>query len=425
MNYSIMYMRKLYPLMLTFFLCMHIPLMAQENFIGYFPRWHNMGSNEAYYDYLRELDFSPFTHVVYCFIVPAPDGTLHEPFDDTLMSILAEKGDEVGAKVLLGFAGGAGASYDPDKSMMEICENPTSLATFVDLLLEKVRYWNLDGLDNDWEPYWETRATRAEPYEMLMELLTDSLSTMDKMLMADIYLNKSGNSHLTQRSLDLMDLVNLMVYENNFGTGFKSNIKRGIESWSSSVPSEKINLVLPLFGRPQNNWGGVDIPYKKIVATNPSAFNDDSVTINNNTYWNYSPKSNCSLAKLVQDEKCGGIGFWAIDLDTIGEYSHISYVKKYVDSLNGSVALSENQFKKHITNSSPIRVVGNSVTLNTANAEPFSLDIYKLNGALVSTLQSTPEEPSIFLGNLNLANGMYLMRVVQGAEVFTRHFLLK
>lgn len=71
----------------------------------------------AYAASIDSVDFSQFTHVVYCLAVPDSDGTLHEPLSDRLIKLQVKKGAKPDTKVLPGFDGGASSLFDPGKAL--------------------------------------------------------------------------------------------------------------------------------------------------------------------------------------------------------------------------------------------------------------------------------------------------------------------
>lgn len=57
------------------------------------------------------------------------------------------------------------------------------------------------------------------------------------------------------------------------------------------------------------------------------------------------------------------------------------------------------------------------------NSTPYTLAVYSVNGRLLKEISGS--ETTVLLNSLELANGIYQMRVVQGAHVFTGQFILK
>ncbi len=74
-----------------------------------------------------------------------------------------------------------------------------------------------------------------------------------------------------------------------------------------------------------------------------------------------------------------------------------------------------------ITHQNQFRISDNMLRL--AETTPYSVNIFSVNGRLLKEISGT--ENVVSLNNLGLANGIYQMRVVQGADVFTGQFILK
>lgn len=70
---------------------------------------------------------------------------------------------------------------------------------------------------------------------------------------------------------------------------------------------------------------------------------------------------------------------------------------------------------------SGLSLTNNSITLSENS--PYTISIFSVNGRLLRYINST--ELTLQLNTLNLANGIYQMRVVQGSDVFTGQFMLK
>ncbi len=61
--------------------------------------------------------------------------------------------------------------------------------------------------------------------------------------------------------------------------------------------------------------------------------------------------------------------------------------------------------------------------LQFTNLAPYTVNIFSANGQLIKAISGM--ETAVSLNSLGLANGIYQMRVVQGADVFNGQFILK
>lgn len=357
-------------------------LFAKGESICYVPSWSTVGSSSDFLKLLDTMSYKSFSHVVYCFATPDGNGGLKDEINEEILEMITNRGHAAGAKVLLAFGGGASESFDPDNAFMDMVNNTdkTPLKQYIDTLLYFVKKYNLDGLDNDWEPYWETRPTRLKPYEALMERLRDSLP--NKILMADTYLNPAGCSHLSKRSLEIMDRVNLMTYENNFGPDFTSSIETALSQWENyGVPLSKVTIILPFFGAQENTWAPHFL-YKDLVASYPDAIakGQDSVHIGGNPVWFMSVNQAKNLTRLA-GKRCAGVGFWHVGLDAPGNHSLMKAISIVTDSIQ---AVSVHSTPGSTSAFSQISRQGNNLKCFILPGSSAKLTFFTIRGQVIS-----------------------------------------
>ncbi|MCP4294336.1 MAG: glycoside hydrolase family 18 protein, partial [Proteobacteria bacterium] len=208
---------------------------------------------------LEKLDFSQFEMLYYGFHTVDGSGNSVRDINEPLLKKMVEKAHAVGTKVILGFAGGASGTYDPDPMMDTLCSDTTKVKKFVSDLMVLMKTYDLDGIDNDWEPFVDPE-TKKEKYEYLMEVLRDSVDALEeieriafeednrgevafvgKILSAAVIASPwAADLYLSTRSLELMDYVLPMTYI--YEEDSKKAYNEYLDYWldTRKVPADKL-----------------------------------------------------------------------------------------------------------------------------------------------------------------------------------------
>jgi GH18 family chitinase len=120
----------------------------------------------------------------------------------------------------------------------------------------------------------------------------------------------------------IFDFVNIMTYDGP-DHGSMEQFNQGLAFWSDhGLPSDKIVLGVPFYGDP-------DLPYRKFVADDPAAAQLDSYEYLGTTY-HYNGMPTVRAKTQIALEKAGGIMFWTLDFDALGEFSLVNVIYQTV-----------------------------------------------------------------------------------------------
>ena len=297
--------------------------------IGYFPSYRLLSE-------YPDVTFKMTNIVAYAFANLTSTGTVTIASIPVFEAVTA-KAKANGAKVLLAVTG-------TSTNFIAMGQSAAGRATLVNDLMAKVRQYNLDGIDLDYE-YPRTTDGTDSMFALLAKQLSDSLHVDGKYyLSAAITAGKYAGSirdGIKTEVFNYIDFFNVMVYD-DFSTTAGENYRQHspyamavtcMNYWINTrgMPKEKCILGIPAYGR---NSGAAQIStsYKTILTSGaqlgPSPLNlSDSATItkaDNSTFTTYyngikTKKQKTAYAKQV----AGGIMFWEIGHDAVGDNSLI------------------------------------------------------------------------------------------------------
>ncbi|KAJ4365829.1 Chitinase 4 [Neocucurbitaria cava] len=359
----------------------------------------------------QQVPASKLTHLLYSFADNKPDGTVYltDTYADTDIHYAGDSWSDSGnnvygamkqlqllkqqnrnLKVLLSIGGW---TYTNTKKDMD---TPAFTAegrqTFAASCVDMVKNYGFDGIDIDWEYPQDT--TQGSQF---LALLTEIRKELDAYAETLVYGDDSGNEEkphflmsiaapageINYRNLplqdisDVLDFVNLMAYDysgswNNV-TGHAANLYASISNPDSTpyntysvvnaylaagVPSDKLNLGMPLYGRAFTKTQGLGKPYDGIGAGTWEAgvYDFKDLPLAGATeYYNkeagatYSYDSSIGMlvsydtvsmamrkVDYIKQNNLGGAMWWEVSGDRTDDKSIISNVVKGLGGSDGS-----------------------------------------------------------------------------------------
>jgi len=206
-----------------------------KKIIGYFPWWESGD--------IDSIDYSKLTHIIYFHIWPNADGTLDTSavVEEDLRAIRGNA-TVAGVKVMIA-AGGWGVS----NGFAPMAADDVARANFVNHIEQFINYYELDGVDIDWEPI--DTETKKNNQAILLDALKSTLPD-DKLVTVAV---NAERLDLYPSSADDVDWVNLMAYDMNWRHGEHSNFVDAVAALeryvAEGIPEEKLALGIPFYGR--------------------------------------------------------------------------------------------------------------------------------------------------------------------------------
>lgn len=326
----------------TSFVKLVIKAPATINFpvIGYFPSYRSVSE-------YPDATFKMTDIVAYAFASLTSTSTVSIASPTVFTAVIA-KAKANGAKVLLAING-------TQANFAAMGQSAAGRTTLVKDLMTKVRQYDIDGIDLDYE-YPRTTDGTDTMFALLARQLSDSLHVDGKYyLSAAITAGKYAGSirdGIKTEVFNYIDFFNVMVYD-DFSTTSGEDYRQHspyamavtcMNYWINTrgMPKSKCILGIPAYGR---NSGAAQIStsYKTILTSGtqlgPSPLNlSDSAIItkaDNTTFKTYyngitTVKQKTDYAKQV----AGGVMFWEIGHDAVGDNS---LIKAAFDQLGRSL----------------------------------------------------------------------------------------
>ena len=327
---------------LTFAAC--IPAFAAPLFIGYYPDWGKWRKPAYSVD---KVPYDKLTHVLWSFITPNTDGTLHgDAADDpTALDSMVTLAHAAGTKVILSLGGGGqSANFTP------VAKDNSLRQKFIENLVRYVKDHNLDGLDMDWE--WDYSPVPDQDTIAYNKLLTELREALpkNKSLSAALPCSRYYGKYFTPEVLvKNLDWFGFMTYDMTGSWDEKAMFdsplyphegyttwswKQTLDYWSErGVPTSKMVFGIPTFGFEFEGATGpgtkftkdkvTTLGYAKIVANTDWQFYFDSVSvepyaISANSYTTFEdPHSAAEKARWVKQNNFAGIMIWEVSYDYI------------------------------------------------------------------------------------------------------------
>ena len=317
---------------------------AAPLFIGYYPDWGKWHKPAYTVD---KVPYEKLTHVLWSFITPNADGTLHgDAADDpSALDSMVTLAHAVGTKVIVSLGGGG----QSDK-FAPVAKDSTLRNKFIVNLVDYVKAHNLDGLDMDWE--WEYNPVPEADTIAYNKLLTELREALpkDKSLSAALPCSRYYGKWFTPEVLiKNLDWFGFMTYDMTGDWDEKALFDsplyphEGYTTWSwqetfdywskRGVPAEKMVFGIPSFGfqfegatGPGSNFTKgktKSLSYAQIVKNTDWEIHFDSVSVepyavSANSYTTYEdPHSAAIKSRWVKDNGYAGIMVWEVSHDYI------------------------------------------------------------------------------------------------------------
>lgn len=286
----------------------------RKKVVAYVPNWINIA------EFSKSIDYAKVTHLNIAFENPMDDSGELSFNPRNKAFIDAAKAAKV--KVLVSIGGGAASDNAELKARYEKLTGEEGRKDFVKKLVAYLEAHGLDGIDVDIEG-----PSITGNYGGFMEEL--SKATRAKKLLLTAALSKGyGGERVPDAVLGQLDFLNIMAYDAT-GTwdpkraGQHSSLEFATEAvkyWTGrGLPKENAVLGVPFygygFGKAFRNSG---YSYADVVAMFPEAHLTDQV---GETIWYNGIPTIQAKAKLVMDQKLGGVMIWSLDQDVPGEKS--------------------------------------------------------------------------------------------------------
>jgi len=286
----------------------------------------------------------------YSFAIPQSDGTL--TFNDTYIDQV-KKLKNYGTRMILVIDG---ANSSPLKAMVQLCNNDSTRATFVNNIMNLVKTYNFDGVDIDWE-FPGTSGLEGYTTEIdqinLNKLLRDLRNVMDtyqdpngspylltcaipSSSWGSIRYKFTGNSTLGGIN-DYCDYVNMMSYDLN-NESYTSHLSAAFSSTQSHDYKFSCNYGI-------NKFTELGLDANKIIlgsAAYGKAYVITESVSDTDTYLGLNKEAKlCQIKDLSGSYASGTIYYTAItSLMNSGNYT--KYTEKNGDNIVGSYLLSNN-----------------------------------------------------------------------------------
>lgn len=284
--------------------------------VGYFPSYRNIAD-------VPDVKFRMTNVVVYAFFGVNTSGTLTAPASPTTtIDALATKARANNSKVFIGINDGSGDGKTNFKNMAATAAGRNN---FIKDVMNKVRQYNLDGVDMDWE-FPTTSDGTDVTFTLMMKELSDSLHREGRYyLSAAITAGKyaGGNRDAIKNELfPYVDFFNVMAYDDfNTTVPYRHHsdyvlAQTCLNYWLTTrgMPASKVVLGLPAYGRPSGiTQTGTVLTYKTILTQGGNPLYDSAVVTaggftNYTIYYNgqYTVKRKAKLAKDIAN----GVMLW-------------------------------------------------------------------------------------------------------------------
>lgn len=312
---------------------------GREDFkvVGYY-------SGDLFNEPVEKLQTDKLTHIMYSFIIPKEDGTLHELKNHEQLTELVEKAHIDKAEVFISLGGWSYEGKALEPVFKEIAASDEKRKFFIENVCAMVEQYELDGVELDWE---HPNKTTAEDYEKLVIELSDALKLKGKQLSAALngswYADWAAEdtSVITKKSLERFSFINVMAYDmNNDAHSPIWFFENSISYWlNRGMPPEKIVMGVPLYAKP--SWK----QYRHLVAENPEyAYTDYAPTAPLESHYN---GINTLREKIIIAlNRAGGIMLFDVNEDTNDETSIVSMID---EMLNRTQNMTKSDLRNYIT----------------------------------------------------------------------------
>jgi GH18 family chitinase len=262
----------------------------------------------------KVIPYERLTHINYAFLIPNSDGSF-APFPNSwkLKKIVTDS-HEMGVKVLISVGG-----WGWDTQFEEMASDPASRAIFVQNLTEFVEEFGLDGADIDWE--YPKPGQSAQNFLALIQALRQAMPA--KLLTTAVVSYGATGEGVLSETFDLFDFVNVMTYDGP-DHGTMEQFERGLNYWQGrGLSPDKTVMGAPFYARPSED------SYRKIVEADPQNAFVDTIEFNGQAV-RYNGIPTIQVKTRLAMERAGGIMFWTLEHDSLGELSLLKAIDEVV-----------------------------------------------------------------------------------------------
>jgi chitinase len=282
--------------------------------VGYFPSYRNP-------DDVPDVKFRMTNVVIYAFFGVNASGLLTVNSPATLATVIA-KARANNAKIFVGINDGSG---DGKTNFKNMAATTTGRNTFIKDIMSKVRQYNFDGVDMDWE-FPTTSDGTDGTFTLLMKELSDSLHRdaryyLSSAITAGKYAGGIRDA-IRSELFPYVDFFNIMAYDDfNTTVPYRHHSDYTLATtclnyWLTTrgMPAAKTVLGLPAYGRPSGiTQSGTVLTYKSILAQGANPQYDSAIVSvtgfpNYTIYYNgqYTVKRKAKLARDIAN----GVMMW-------------------------------------------------------------------------------------------------------------------
>ena len=284
--------------------------------VGYLPSYRTITD-------IPDVKFRMTNVVVYAFFGVNASGTLSAPASPaTTIDALITKARTNNAKVFIGINDGSG---DGKTNFKNMAATATGRNNFIKEVMNKVRQYNLDGVDMDWE-FPTTSDGTDLTFTLMMKELSDSLHRdaryyLSSAITAGKYAGGIRDA-IRNEIFPYVDFFNVMAYDDfNTTVPYRHHsdytlAQTCLNYWLTTrgLPAAKCVLGLPSYGRPSGiTQSGTVLTYKTILAQGGNPQYDSAIVSagafsNYTIYYNgqYTVKRKAKLAKDIAN----GVMMW-------------------------------------------------------------------------------------------------------------------
>lgn len=273
--------------------------------VAYFPNWHG--------DVVNDVPFSKLTHINYAFAIPTSEGNIRDIEDTEVVNKLISMAHNNGVKVLVAVGGWSYNGYPLEDTFVQATDTDAKCEKLANSILSVIDTYGFDGADIDWEyPRKET----SSQYKLFMTYLKQGLESRGKLLTAAVVGNGSIGYGQIDEVLNMLDWVNVMAYDGNYGPGhspYDYAVACG-EYWikTRGLSKDKVVLGVPFYERPNG------ASYADIVVNDSENAYKDSTVINGTTVY-YNGINTMKDKTIWACYNAGGIMIWEITQDSNNE----------------------------------------------------------------------------------------------------------
>jgi GH18 family chitinase len=260
------------------------------------------------------IPYDRLTHINYAFLIPNDDGTFAPFANDWKLEKIVTEAHQRDVRVLISVGG-----WGWDEQFETMAAGPDQRGTFVRELAAFVDDHDLDGADIDWE-YPDPGRSAGNFLALIREL---RLAMPDKLLTTAVVSHGETGEGVPRESFDLFDFVNVMTYAGS-DHGNMAQFEAGRAYWQGrGLSADKTVMGVPFYAEP----GGT--AYGKIVEAQPGAAYTDAVEWHGrNILYNGIPTIQAKTRQAMA--QAGGIMFWTLDHDALGELSLLRAIDEVV-----------------------------------------------------------------------------------------------